>query len=138
MQTGVSEVQPFWVPAALFAGCIAVAFLAPLALFLAGRWLPDVFLWAALGAHPYVFPIEARRMPDVPAGMQPGPTFRYELGVTPVILVWAVVTLLFGWLVRGLKIWETVGLAALTIAIVTVVMHVALHAMGYRPNPTFP
>jgi hypothetical protein len=138
METSVSEVQPFWIPPALFVGCLAVIFITPLALFLAGRWLPDVFLWAALGVHPYVFPFEARRMPDLPAGMHPGPNFRYELGTTPVVLVWAVVTFLFGWLARGFKAWQTVGLAVLTIAVVTVVMHVALQLLGFRPNPTYP
>jgi hypothetical protein len=123
---------------ALFAGCLAVAYFTPLAIFLAGRWLPEVFLWAAFITHPYVFPLEAQRMPNLPAGMQPGPNFRYELGAIPVITIWVVVILLFGWFARALRVWQTLGLAVLTIGIVTVLMNVALHLLGFRPNPTFP
>jgi hypothetical protein len=133
-----SRVQPFGVPAALFVGCLLAAFVAPLGLFLAGRWLPDVFLFVALGAHACLFPVDAHRMPDLPAGMEPGPNFRYELGATPVILLWASVAILFGWLARGYKIGQTLALAVLTIAVATAVMQVGLQLLGFRPNPTFP
>jgi hypothetical protein len=85
-----------------------------------------------------VFPVEARRLPDLPSGIQPGPGFRYELGVLPVAIVWTVVALLFGWLARGFKTPAILGLAVLTIVVVSVAMQVVLQALGFRPNATFP
>ena len=138
MENSVSDVRPIWVPAAIFAGCLLLVFWAPLATLLVGRLLPDKVVWAAFIAHICLFPVEARRLPDLPSGIQPGPGFRYELGGLPVAIVWVVSALLFGWLARGFKTWGILGLAVLTIVVVTVAMQVVLHALGFRPNATFP
>jgi hypothetical protein len=67
----VPDGRPIWLPAALLAGCLLVVFLAPLATLLVGRLLPDEVVWAAFVSHVYLFPVEARRMPDLPAGIKP-------------------------------------------------------------------
>jgi len=138
MNGSVSQRQPFWLPAALFAGCLILAFIAPI-IFLLLKW--EVPLGAALLASLYMFPMEASRVPDLPSGIQPGANFRYELGALPVILTWVSALLLFGWLGgrfgRALPLWQLVVLVALAIGVVTLTMQVALQHFGFQPNMTF-
>ena len=138
MKASVSPPQPFWLPAALFAGCLGMALVAPLILLLL-KW--EVPLGAALLASLYMFPMEARRVPDLPSGIQPGPNFRYELGTLPVILTWVSALLLFGWLAgrfgRGLRLWQLAGLVVLAIGLVTLAMQVVLQQLGFQPSMTF-
>ena len=138
MNSRTSEVQPFWLPAAIIAGGLAVLLLAPIGLFIAGRWVPAGIQFATLVAPQYVFPVEWLRQPDLAAGMEPGQTFRYRVGVTPVLFVWAAVVLTFGWFVRGLRMWQICGMAVLTIAVMTLALRLGLQLLGFRPNLTFP
>jgi hypothetical protein len=138
MASNVSDVRPIWISAALFIGCLLVVFLAPLATLLAGRLVPDLIVRAVFNAHMYLFPVEARRLPDLPSGIQAASGFHYELGILPVVIVWVVAALVFGWLTRGFKTSAVLGLAVLTIVLVAGAMQVVLHALGFRPHATLP
>ena len=138
MKDNAPQLRLFWLPAVLFAGCLVVAFVAPL-VFLLLKW--ELPLQIALLASLYLFPMEAHRIPDLPSGIQPGPNFRYELGTLPVVLTWVSALILFGFLAgrfgRGLRLWQVVGLVALAIGTVTLVMHLVLQHFGFRPGMTF-
>jgi len=141
MNAGRSRQQPFWLPATIFAGCLILAFVSPI-VFMSVERVPGPLLDVSLLALLYVFPIEARRMPDLPSGIHPGPGFLYELGTLPVLLVWVSATLLFGVLggrfARGFRLWQLFGLASLAIAAVTLVMQVVLRRVGFQPDLTLP
>src|SRR5215210_6594961 len=82
---------PWWTPAAVIVGCLAIIGLVPLGVLLAGRILPEAVQYPLWVWPQYVFPTNSLRVPDLAAGMQPGSGFRHRFGEGPVLLVWLIV-----------------------------------------------
>jgi hypothetical protein len=132
MNSTASSAQPWWIPTAVIIGCLVVTQAVPLVVLLTARVLPDVVQYPLWVGPQYVFPANSLRLPNLPAGMQPGPGIRYRLGEGPVLLVWLVAVLAFGLLARGLKPWQTLIGALAVILVMTVLMHVVIHHFGFH------
>jgi hypothetical protein len=113
-------------------GCLLVIGLAPLTALLAGGILPDAVEALMWVVPQYVFPGNSLRLPDLPAGIEPAPGFRYWLGGGPVLLVWLMTVLGFGWFARGLKMWQICVAAVIVIAIITFLGHLVMRQFGFQ------
>jgi hypothetical protein len=131
MNSTASSAQPWWTPTAVIVGCLVLTQLVQLGVLLAARVLPDFLQYPLWVGPQYVFPANSLRVPNLPPGMQPDLGFRYRLGEGPVLLAWLSVALAFGWLARGLRPWQTLMGALVVIAVVTILMHVAMHHFGF-------
>jgi len=132
MHTTATSAQPWWTPAAVIIGCLAIIGLVPLGVLLTSRILPEVVQYPLWVWPQYVFPANSLRVPDLAAGMQPGSGFRYRLGDGPVLLVWLIVVLVFGFFARGLRPWQVPLAALCVIVVVTVLMHVLMQHFGFH------
>ncbi len=132
MNSTHSSVQPWWIPTTVIIGCLVVTQMVPLVALLSARILPDGVQYPLWVGPQYVFPANSLRLPNLPAGIQPGPGFRYRLGEGPVLLVWLLVVLAFGLLARGLKPWQILIGALAVIVVTTMLMHVVMHHFGFH------
>ena len=125
-------------PMATIASCLLGLLVGPLLALLAGRIVPGSVVYVFWLGWQYAFPVNSIRLPNLPAGMQPGPNFRYELGVVPVFVTWGLVVVLFGLVARGLRTWQTWLAAVATIVVVSALGHLVLRSLGFGLQLEFP